>query len=188
MFGSKDRPDDGSTRVTPGADHPHGTTTDADVTSRMTGTGPRHAATDAPSGGVVTDSSRPAERFEHRQRVLPAKTSAAAAFALVFGVSALFSALTGILAPAAVVLGLIAVVLGVVGRKMARRDGVTGKGVALGGLLLGLLGLLLGAAVLAGAAVLVNDQQRLDQLQNLIDDARSNLPSGSEVVEQVPGN
>ena len=106
----------------------------------------------------------------------------------MFGLAALFCALTAILAPAAVVFGLIGLILGVVGLKMARRVGVTGKGVAIGGLVTAVLGLLLGLAVMAGAAVFVNDEARLDQLQTWIDDARGNIPSGSEVVEQVPGN
>lgn len=202
MFGSKNR-DTGSTRTdddrgrTLDRDRPHGTTSDADVTSRMTGTGPRHAA-DRDGDGVpdrrehethetVATSTAPAgDGYELRS--LPAKTSAAAAFALVFGVAALFCALTGILAPAAILLGLIGVVLAVVGRKMARRPGVTGRGVATGGLVTALLGLLLGLGLIAGAAVFVNDEARLDQLQQWIDDARDDLPSGSEVVEEIPGN
>jgi hypothetical protein len=205
MFGSKNR-DTGSTTHdddngrtldrTTDRDRPHGTSTDADVTSRMAGTGPRHAADrDADgipdrqeNGSTVTDTSRPAERYEERQRVLPAKTSAAAAFALAFGVAALVCALTGILSPVAVVLGLIGIVLGIVGMKKGRMPGVTGRGVALGGLITALLGFLLGAAVIAGAAVFVNDEANLDRLQGWIDDARADLPSGSDVVEEIPGS
>ena len=201
MIGKNRPDDDGSTRIT-GADRAHGTTSDADVTSRMTGTTPRHAATDRDHDGVpdrfehdttrrqgvVTDASRPAERYEERTKVKSAKTSAAAVFALVFGLAALFCALTAILAPAAVVFGLIGIVLAFVGFKMARRLGVTGKGVAAGGLITSLLGLLLGAGLMAGAAVFVNDESNLDRLQGWIDDARDELPSGNEVVEQVPGN
>lgn len=116
--------------------------------------------------------------------VKPAKTSAAAAFALVFGLSALFSGLTGVLAPLAVVLGVIALVLGIAGRKMGRRPGVTGRGVATGGLVTGVLGLLLGLVVLGGLAVYVQ-QNGLDSLQQRIDDARNNLPTGAQVVDQV---
>ena len=192
MLGNRDdsTSDNSSTRIGDDAAHGTGTTAGADVTSRMTGTHPKHATEpvhDTAARGVVQDTSRPAERYEHRARILPAKTSAAAVFALVFGLSALFCALTAILSPAAVVFGVIGLVLGVVGLKMAKRDGVTGKGVALGGLLTALLGLLLGGAVLAGASVVVNDEQRLDQLQTWIDERRADLPSGEELVEQVPG-
>lgn len=205
MFGSKDRHDDqGSTRVGRDRDHAHGTTTDADVTSRMAGTGPRHAAdrdhdgvpdrdeADRDHDGATDRRERTAvvadrdERFE--ERIRPAKTSAAAAFALVFGLAALFSALTAILAPAAVVFGLLGLVLGIAGIKMSRRVGVTGRGVAIGGLVTALLGLLLGAALIAGAAVFVNDEQNLDRLQGWIDDARDELPTGREVVEEIPGS
>jgi hypothetical protein len=263
MFGSKDQPAQGSTRVTGDGDtRPGGTSTDADVTSRMTGTSPavddtrpQHAAMTEPGmvgaaaergdvtgrlhdrdgdgvddrtehgrvtnrlhdrdgdgvddrtehGGVTNrlhdrDGDGVDDRTETRSitstrrgtahaeleamGVKPAKTSAAAAFALVFGVSALFCGLTGILAPVAVVLGLIGLVLGVAGRKMGRRPGVTGRGVATGGLVTAVLGLLLGLAVIGGIAVYAQ-QNGLDALQNRIDDARSRLPSGSDVVGTV---
>lgn len=124
--------------------------------------------------------------YEDRRRVLPAKTSAAAAFALVFGLAALFCALTAILSPAAVVFGVIGLILGIVGIKMAGREGVTGKGVATGGLVTALLGLLLGGAVLAGAAALVNDERRLDQLQRQIDKLRDTAPSTDELRNEIP--
>jgi len=154
--------------------HPTGTTAGHDVTGRMTGTPVEHHVTTVrPSGG--------------RDALLThAKTSAAATFALVFGLAALFCALTAILSPAAVVFGIIGIVLGIVGLAMAKRPNVTGKGVAIGGLVTAALGLLLGGAVIAGASVLVNDEQRLDQLQNRVDDLRSNLPSTGELREELP--
>jgi hypothetical protein len=136
----------------------------------------------------VTDTSRRAD-YDTRvdTGVGRAKTSAAAAFALVFGLSALFCGLTGILAPVAVLFGIIGIILGVVGRKMALRPGVTGRGVATGGLVTAILGLLLGLAVIAGMAVYVNEQG-LDGLQDRIDNARDSLPSGQDVVDRVPGS
>jgi hypothetical protein len=241
MFGSKDQPAQGSTRVTGDGDPRTGaTSTDADVTSRMTGTNPsadtrpQHGATTEPGmvgaaaergdvtsrlhdrdgdgvddrterGGVTSrlhdrDGDGVDDRHETRSisstrrgtahaeleamGVKPAKTSAAAAFALVFGISALFCGLTGILAPVAVVLGLIGILLGIAGRRMGLRPGVTGRGVATGGLVTAVLGLLLGLAVIGGIAVYAQ-QNGLDALQNRIDDARSHLPSGSDVVRTV---
>jgi heme O synthase-like polyprenyltransferase len=67
---------------------------------------------------------RPSGRDAHVGRV---KTSAAATFALVFGLAALFCALTAILSPAAVLFGVIGVVLGIVGLAMAKRPGVTAR-------------------------------------------------------------
>lgn len=176
--------DDATARPVRNDPPPSGTAAGAEATARMSGT---HDHDPYPQEGRT-------ERGRHREtteetlhenrgtRILPAKTSTAAAFALAFGVAALVCALTAILAPLAVLFGVIAVVLGVVGMKMARRAGITGKGVALGGLVTGLLGLLLGGAVLAGAAVVVNDEQRLDQLQEWIDDRRAELPSADELT------
>lgn len=105
------------------------------------------------------------------------KTSAAAVFALVFGLSALFCALTAILSPVAVVFGLIAIVLGVVGLKKAKLPRVTGRGVAIGGLVLGLLGLLLGGALIAGLTTVLNDQRQVDRIERRLDDLKENLPT-----------
>lgn len=174
---------------------PSGTSAGADTTARMTGT---HSADPYADGDVRTAHGTDTSHGKHvadetvlhedrGSKVLPAKTSAAAAFALVFGVAALFSALTAILAPAAVLLGLIGIVLGIIALKMVKRPGVTGKGVAIGGLVTALLGLLLGAAVMAGAAVIVNDDAQLDQIQERIDDVRADLPSLERIQDEVPG-
>ena len=144
---------------------------------------------DAPGSGTALGadtSARMAGVDPSRAETRPAKTSAAAVFALVFGLAALFCALTAILSPAAVVFGIIGLVLGVVGLKMAQRVGVTGKGVALGGLVTAVLGLLLGGAVLGGLSALVNDERRLDQLQNRIDDLRTQVPSTDELRQELP--
>ena len=134
-----------------------------------------------------TMRARAADPIEEVRPTRPAKTSAAAVFGLVFGLAALFCALTGILAPAALVFGIIGLVLAVVGLKMAKRAGVTGRGVAIGGLVTSLIGLVLGGVVLAGITAVVNDQKQLDRIQNYIDDARSNLPSTDEVKDKIPG-
>jgi hypothetical protein len=193
----------GSTRQ--GRDVPaSGTTAGDDVTSRMAGTDrdrdrtepvvDGHSAQHAtPASGVrhddhrddavVRDTSRPADRSRDT-RTRPAKTSAAATFALVFGLAALFCALTGILAPFAVLFGIIGLVLAAAGFSKTKLPDVTGKGVAIGGLVTALLGFVLGAAVLAGAAVYVNDQG-LDRLEQQFDNARDNIPSGSDIRESV---
>ena len=141
-----------------------GTAVGADTTARMSGVDPG------------------------RTEMRPAKTSAAAVFSLVFGLAALFCALTAILSPAAVLFGLIGLVLGIVGLKMAKRVGVTGKGVAIGGLVTAVLGLLLGGAVIGGLSALVNDEQRLDQLQNQIDELRTDVPSTDELRSELPAS
>ena len=154
------RDPDGSTRISSG--DRSSTSTGGDVTGHMTGTSPESTRTAA-----------------------PAKTSAAAAFALVFGLSALFCALTAILAPAAVVFGLIGLVLGVAGLKMARRPGVTGRGVALGGLVTAVLGTLLGLGVITGAAVLVNSEGAVDRISQQVDRLQQQLPSADQVQQDA---
>lgn len=171
-YGGQDRTS--STRTGRADRAPSGTAAGADATDRMVGA-------DHPDYREDTGNN-----YEDRRRVLPAKTSAAAAFALVFGLAALFCALTAILSPAAVVFAVIGIILGIVGMKMAKRPGVTGKGVAIGGLVTAVLGLLLGGAVLAGAAALVNDERRLDQLQQQIDKLRDSAPATGELREQLP--
>ena len=165
--GDNDRRDTGRHAST--GDHASGTHAGADVHDRMTG---------------VHD--RDVEQRVIPARTKPAKTSAAAAFALVFGLAALFCALTAILAPLGVLFGIIGLILGIVGMKKAKITGVTGKGVALGGLITAVLGLLLGGAVLAGAAFLVNSPAGIDRVQSELDKLRDNLPSSSEVRSELP--
>jgi hypothetical protein len=165
--GDTDRRDTG--RHTRSGDHASGTHAGADVHDRMTGV----------HDGDVEQRIVPA-------RTKPAKTSAAATFALVFGLAALFSALTAILAPLAVLFAIIGIILGIVGMKKAKIPGVTGKGVALGGLITAVLGLLVGGAVLAGAAFLVNSPAGIDRVQAELDKLRNNLPSSSEVRSELP--
>ena len=126
-------------------------------------------------------SGEPAHRTRTSLRDLPegapAKTSAAAVFALVFGLVALLAALTGLLAPVAVLFGLIGLILGVVGNRAAKKPLTTGKGVAIGGLVLSVIALLLGIAAIVGvASVVSSNPQILDQINNLVTSARSKVP------------
>lgn len=105
-----------------------------------------------------------------------AKTSAAAAFSVVFGLSALLSVLTVILGPLGLVLGLIGLILGIVGISMAKRPGVTGRGVAIGGLTLSIVALALGGVMAAGATLFINDEQAVDRLEQQLQDWRDQLP------------
>ncbi|WP_018783864.1 DUF4190 domain-containing protein [Micromonospora sp. CNB394] len=127
----------------------------------------------------MTASSEPARGTGASTRAgrtgTTAKTSTAAALALVFGVAALFSVLTAILAWIGVVLAIVGVVLGIVGLKMAARPGVTGRGVAIGGLVLSVLALLLGLALGAGITTFLNDDSAVDRLQQQVDDLRDRL-------------
>lgn len=121
--------------------------------------------------------------LRHEELVKPAKTSAAAVFGLVFGLSALFSVLTVILGPLGIVLSIIGIVVAIFGIRNARRPGVTGRGTAIGGLVLSIIALLLGAAMALGLTFFLNDQQALNRVENQVQQWSNNLPT--EV--QVPG-
>lgn len=109
--------------------------------------------------------------------VTEAKTSAAATFALVFGVSGLISSLTVILSIVGFILGIIGVILGIVGLRMARRPGVTGHSVALGGLVLSILAVLVAIAFAAGVTTFLNDEDAVNWLQDRVEQMRDDLPT-----------
>ncbi len=119
----------------------------------------------------------------YEERIKPAKTSAAAAFALVFGVSALISVLTVVFGPLAIVLAIIGVILGIVGMRNAKRVGVTGKGVALGGLILSVISLLLGVALAAGITFYLNDEQAVNRLEQQVQNLRDQLPDDVNIPQ-----
>lgn len=192
-------PDSGSRRISPtptpaptdfadagGHTRPQGSTETTTVPPMdREHTGPTSTSTST-SPPVVPAPPLPATGLEVRP-ARAAKTSAAAVFALVFGLAALFCALTVILSPAAILFGIIGLVLAAVGLKMANKPGVTGKGVAIGGLVTALLGVVLGSVVIGGLAAVVNNDSQLNRLQRYIDDARAKLPSTDEVRSNVPG-
>ncbi|MBM0227355.1 MULTISPECIES: DUF4190 domain-containing protein [Micromonospora] len=126
-------------------------------------------ASSEPAGGAGRGAARPAAPATQ------AKTSAAATFALVFGVAGLLSVLTAILASVGLLLGIIGVILGIVGLKMSRRPGVTGRGVAIGGLVLSALAVLLGLALAAGISTFLNNEQAVDRLEKRVTDLRDKL-------------
>jgi hypothetical protein len=109
------------------------------------------------------------------------KTSAGAVFALVFGLSALFSALTGLLAPLAILLGIVAIVLSVFGILMSRQPQITGKGVAIGGLVLGLLGLLISLGLIGGLLAFLSNDANRARIENRIEQVRQQISSTQPV-------
>ena len=130
---------------------------------------------------TASTSNQSGSRSTDAVRADDVKTSAAAVFGLVFGLSALITVLAIVLAPVALVLGLIGLVVSIVGIKMAGRRGITGKGVAIGGLVLSVLSLLLAGAIAAGVTFFLNDQSAVDRLEQQISDLRDQLPSDVEV-------
>lgn len=120
-----------------------------------------------------TDRGRPV--FDSHD-VPKLKTSAAAVFSLIFGLSALICILSLIFSPAALPLALIGLVLGIVGMRKAKLPHVTGKGVAITGLVMSILTLLLVIAAFIGLAIVANSPGLVDQINQFYDQAQQNLP------------
>ena len=126
----------------------------------------------SPRSGGTHSNDRPSSEGAR------ATTSVTAVFALIFGLIGLLAALTGLLAPVAVVFGLIGLILGIVGIRAGKKPRTTGKGVAIGGLVLSVIALLLSAAAIIGVATTVSSNpQILDQITNLLNNARSKAPT-----------
>jgi hypothetical protein len=105
-----------------------------------------------------------------------AKTSAAATFALVFGVAALISVLTVILSPVGLLLGIVGIILAVIGMRMSRQPAITGRGLAIGGLILSVLAVLVALAFAAGITTFLNNEDAVNRLDRRVEDLRDKLP------------
>lgn len=142
------------------------------------------ARDDTATGSVSpgTDGHDAAERRDEH-RLKPAKTSAAAVFSLVFGLSALLAVLTVVLAPLALVLAVVGIILGVVGIRMAKRVGITGKGTAIGGLVLSVLALLLAITAAIGVTTFLNNEGAVTRLEDQVQNLRDDLPSTVDVPQ-----
>ena len=116
---------------------------------------------------------------EHR--VMPAKTSIAAVLALVLGLTSVYMLLTVLLAPVAIVVAIVGAILGVVGYRAARTMGVTGKGIAITGLILSILALAGGIVLVAGVTTYLNDEDAVQRLENWVQDIRDDLPQNVEI-------
>lgn len=141
------------------------------------------------SGRPVTDSgaldpTRDRPVYEERTVVKPARTSAAAAFALVFAVAAVVTVLTVVFGPVGVVLGIIGLGLGVVGIAASRKPGITGRGVALGAIVLSIVAILGGGAAMLGVQTILNDQSALDRMEQQVQRWRDQI-SGLDVNVDV---
>jgi hypothetical protein len=113
----------------------------------------------------------------------PARTSAAAAFALAVGTAAFVCVLIVILSPIGLVLGIIGLILGVLGVRAARRVGITGKGVAIAGLVLSALAIVISIAFAAGVVTVLNNDSAVDRIEQQVDQMRDKLPDHVEVPQ-----
>ena len=117
---------------------------------------------------------------EERVVTKPARTSAAAAFALAVGTAAFVCVLIVILSPIGLVLGIIGLILGV---RAARRVGITGKGVAIAGLVLSALAIVISIAFAAGVVTVLNNDSAVDRIEQQVDQMRDKLPDHVEVPQ-----
>ena len=120
---------------------------------------------------------------EERVVTKPARTSAAAAFALAVGTAAFVCVLIVILSPIGLVLGIIGLILGVLGMRAARRVGITGKGVAIAGLVLSALAIVISIAFAAGMVTVLNNDSAVDRVEQQVDQMRDKLPDHVEVPQ-----
>lgn len=111
----------------------------------------------------------------------PAKTSAAAAFALGLGVAAFVLAVTILLAPIGLVLGILGIILGIIGIRAARKVGVTGKGVAITGLVFSVLSVLIAGTLAIGITTFLNNEGAVNRLEKQVEQLKDKLPDTVDV-------
>lgn len=112
-----------------------------------------------------------------REDLTKAKTSAAAAFALIFGLLAFFGILSIVFSPVALPLAVLGLVLGIVGIKRTKDPLITGKVLAVVGLVMSVLALLLAVAAVVGGFFLLDDPDVINWMENRLADVKQNLPS-----------
>ena len=142
--------------------------------------GPRRVEPGVDDRRVVDD--RPVA-VEERVVTKPARTSAAAAFALAVGTAAFVCVLIVVLSPVGLVLGIIGLILGVIGLRAARRVGITGKGVAIAGLVLSGLAIVVSIAFAAGVVTVLNNDSAVERIEQEVDKMRDQLPTSVEVPQ-----
>lgn len=128
-----------------------------------------------------TATDRDNDGVEQRLSTKPAKTSAAAAFALALGVAAFVLAITLLLAPIGLVLGIIGIILAIIGIRAAKKTGITGKGVAITGLVFSILAVLLAGTLAIGITTFLNNEGAVNRLEQQIQDLKDKLPDKVDV-------
>lgn len=134
----------------------------------------RHTSTDTDSHRS-TDTDR--DRSPGADHLPKAKTSAAAVFALIFGLLAFFGILSILFSPIALPLAVLGLILGVIGIRRTKDPRLTGKVLAVIGLVLSVLALLLVVAAVVGGFALLDDPGVLTWLEERLANARENLPT-----------
>jgi Domain of unknown function (DUF4190) len=109
-------------------------------------------------GALVTDSSYGAMPSQ-TQTARPVSGGGMATAALVLGILALITSFTVI---GGVLLGLLAVIFGIVGLRRANRGLAFGRGRAIAGIILGLLGIVVAGALIAAGLSIWNSPEGKD--------------------------
>lgn len=114
----------------------------------------------------------------------PKKGKGLAIAALVLGVLALLTSITVV---GGILFGLIAVVLGFVASGKAKRGQAGGRGLAIGGIVTGVLGIVIAGALIAlGAAFFSSDTAQ--DLQSCVDDAGGDQQAIDDCEQQLEDN
>lgn len=106
-----------------------------------------------------------------------ARTSAAAVFALIFGLLAFFGVLSILFSPIGLPLAILGLILGIVGITRTKDPQTTGKVLAVVGLVLSVLALLLILAAVIGSFALLDDPGVIGWLEDQLAKAKENLPT-----------
>lgn len=107
--------------------------------------------------------------------------------ALVLGILALLTSITIV---GGIVLGLIALILGVLGRGRAKRREANNGGMALAGIILGVLGIVLSVAIIAAGASFLNSdtgRQLTDCIESAGNDPAAQQQCERELTEKFTG-
>ncbi len=137
--------------------------------------------TDRLTTGRPTAAMTAEPEVEHR--IKRAKTSAAAATALAIGAAAFVLTLLVLFFPVALILGVIGLLLGIVGFRATKKPGITGKGVALVGILLSLVSIVFGAVYAAGVVTVLNDEAAVNRIEQQVENLRDRLPNNVDIPQ-----
>jgi hypothetical protein len=138
-------------------------------------------STDRLTSGRPTAALTAEPEVEHR--IKRAKTSAAAATALAIGAAAFVLTLLVLFFPVALILGVIGLLLGIVGFRATKKPGITGKGVALVGILLSLVSIVFGAVYAAGVVTVLNDEAAVNRIEQQVENLRDRLPNNVDIPQ-----
>ena len=120
---------------------------------------------------------------EVEHRIKRAKTSAAAATALAIGAAAFVLTLLVLFFPVALMLGVIGLLLAIVGFRATKKPGITGKAVALIGMLLSVVSIIFGAVYAAGVVTVLNDEAAVNRIEQQVQNLRDRLPNTVDVPQ-----